>query len=108
MIPLETNQLLLMWLYAFPVDESASQRKKIAYLLVSIAVAAVNFSNLLAGTLFVVKYISVDIEMAIFALFHTIPAFNMFYQCVVIVLLRHRLTEIFKSLSNIYNESKFC
>lgn len=106
MIPLETNQVILVWLYAFPPDELASRRKKIAYFLFALAIMAANFSNLTAGLLFTFKFISIDIEKAVFALFHTIPALNMLYQCVVIVLMRRKLIAIFTSLTKIYNESK--
>lgn len=106
MRPLETNQLLLTWLYAFPPDESSIKWKRIVHFVFSSGVLIAHFLSVMAGGTFIFKFVSIDLEEAIFALFHTIAACNMFYQSIVIVLLRHKFTAIFKDLSTIYDKSK--
>lgn len=111
MIPLETNQLMLMWLYAFPPDENATKWKKVAYSMFTASVIGVNFLCVTSNGFFIAKFVSSNLEEALFALSHVIVFFNSFYQSVVTVILRHKLQEIFKSLSKIYDESKnnkFC
>lgn len=106
MKPLETNQLILMWLFAFPSDETASRWKKFAYFMFTAGVIITHFLALVAGGIFIFQFISVDMREVLYALFHTIGSFNMLYQSTVTVLLRRKLTAIFEGLSKIYNESK--
>lgn len=106
MIPLETNQIILMWLYAFPSDKAANKWKKCAYFVCASSFIITHSSSLIAGGLFAYKFISVDLELVLFALFHTIGSFNMVYQSGATVALRHKLSAIFKTLTKIYNKSK--
>lgn len=106
MIPLETSQLLLKWLYAFPSDDLAPKWKRIAYFMFASIVIFVLVLAVISGSFYIFEFILIDVEGAIFALFHTLGLFNMLYQSIMIVVLRNKLNEIFKSLSKIYNESK--
>lgn len=106
MIPLETNQLILTWFYAFSSDEADTKLRKILRLIFSLNVTVTHFLTMAAGGLFISKFISTNLEEAIFALFHTIAFFNMLYQCICIIILRREFTEMMKSLAKIYNESE--
>lgn len=106
MKPLQTTQLLLKWLYAFPSDKSAGKSMKFAYFIFASSVIVVHFLAMVAGGIFISKLISIDLEQALFALFHTLCSFNMLYQSIATVLLRHKLAAIFKSWTKIYDESK--
>lgn len=106
MKPLESIQLAMTWLYAFPTDPTASKWKKLAYFMFSLGITVANLSSTTAGALFIVKNVSNNLEDSIFAFFHTIACFNMLYQSIVIVVLRRKLAALFTSLSKIYEESK--
>lgn len=106
MTPLATNQLFLKWMYAFPSDESASILKKILYFVFPLSLIMAHFGAVAAGGCYMLKFLSVDLEEAIYALYHTICFLNMLYQSIAIVFLRGKLITIFKSLTIIYNESK--
>lgn len=106
MQPLETNQRTLTWLYAFPSNEGATKWEKISYFMVTASVIVAHFCAMISGGFFIAKFVSIDLEVAIYSLFHTIAFSNMFYKSIITVLLRHKLQGIFKSLSKIYNESK--
>lgn len=106
MTPLATNQLVLTWLYAFPSDKSASKWKRIAYFVFALCVFVVNVSGLIAGASFISKFMSTKLEDALFSLYHTCVSCNAVYQSIAIVILRHKLSAIFKSLEKIYHESE--
>lgn len=106
MNPLKTNQLILTWFGASPSHESLSKWIRIARCMFTLSVIIANFLSVFAGVLFILKFISINLEEAIFALFHTIAYSNMLYQSVMIVVLRRKLTTIFEHLSKIYDKSK--
>lgn len=106
MIPLARIQLILVWLYAFPPDGLATRRKKIAYFLFAASVIVALFFAVTSSGLFIFNNFSINLEETIFAFSHAIACSNMLYQSTAIVILRHKLTTIFKSLAKIYEESK--
>lgn len=106
MLPLKTNQLMLDWLYAFPPNTFASKSKKIVYFAFASSVVITHCSSFIGGALFFWKSLSIDLNLALFALFHTIGSISMLSECITIILLRRKLTAIFKGLSRIYDESK--
>lgn len=106
MKPLETNQRVLMWLYAFPPDNSDGKWRKIAYFTFTICVIAVHAMSVAASSTFIYRNISISLEETLFSLFHNFSASGMLYQSIVTVILRHNLNAIFKGLSTIYDQSE--
>lgn len=106
MIQLETTQLLLAYLYAFPPDKNASRRKKVCYFVFSSSIIVINLLSVTSGGFFIFKNASINLKEAIFALYHTCVCCNVFYQAIIIIILRKKLTALFERLTDIYNESK--
>lgn len=106
MLPLATIQLLLVWLFAFPSDESVTRRKKIAYFVFASSVIVSLFLVITSSGMFIVKNFSINLEEAVFGFSVAISYSNMLYQSIVTILLRKKFTAIFKSLKKIHDESK--
>lgn len=106
MTPLETNRQVLTWLSGFPPDESAGKRRKIAYIAFTSGVITIHLLSVLAGGTFILKHKSKGLEEVLYSLMHTLGSFNMLYESIITVFLCRELSEIFKGLTTIYNESE--
>lgn len=107
MKPLQKCQRMLMWLKAFPTDESVSYRNKVTYIVVTLSVIMGHILSVASSSLSIYQTMSVDLEATLFALFHTITSTSMIYQSIVSILLCHDLATIFVELSTIYKKRKY-
>lgn len=106
MIPLETNQRALQWIYGFPPEKSPTKWKRIGYFAFALSSNVALFSGFLSSVVFISKFRRVDLEGTIYALFHGAGALNMLYQSIVILFLRRELASIFENLEKIHAECK--
>lgn len=106
MKPLETNERVLIWLCAFPIDKSTSKWEKCIYIIFTLCVIMTHLLSLIFSSVFIHQNVSINLEETLFSLFHTFSSASMLYQSIATVFLCHKLAAIFKTLANIYDASK--
>lgn len=103
MKPLATNQRVLKWLNVCPAEETASKLEKNAYVIINVAGVLFALGTILGSLLFAVKHWSTNLEDAFLALFQVDLMFNLFYSAVVAYITRQKVTDLFKTLTEICN-----
>lgn len=103
---LETNKQVLMWLCGIPPKEFDKKWKNIPYIILTASVIMVHSLAVISSAVFIYKNVSVSLEETLFSLFHNVGNSSTLYQSIAIILLKKKLTEIFESLSKIYDQSK--
>lgn len=103
MKPLVTNKGVMTLLCMLPFDEGTSLRKRIACIAFSSFVFLANLAGLIASVAFIVKFNTSDLDRSLYALMHMFPFFAMAYSVFVIFFLRHRMGEVFRKLTEIYD-----
>lgn len=106
MRPLETNKVMLKWLYLYPTDESTSVWRKLAYLCFSLNIFGSLICTVIASVPFVIKYKSTDLENCLFALSQMFACSNMSYMVMIAFFMRHKIADVYKHLAMIYDASK--
>lgn len=107
MDPLKTNQRVFRWLCICPAFENDSKRQKILYIIYSVCSIASVIGLFIASSLFVLKNITTDLELAIFGVHPSIEPMNLLYMYTVAIILRHKVLDIFRSLSKICDLCKY-
>lgn len=106
MKPLKTIQQVLTWLCIYPTENNTGiWRKFICMVTASIVIGTLS-AAVLAGLAFVRKFIAVDFNSsldAVYVVMGFIPLINSF---VMMILLNHYIVAIFDALNNIYDERK--
>lgn len=106
MQPLTTNKQILIWLSAYPVDETNSKWKKIACGIFSVLVFFGNLSALAASVAYFMKFMSIDLGESLCALLQISGFGSSLFMMLIAVILRHKIKNIFEQLSEIYEMSK--
>lgn len=106
MRPLELCQRVMMWFCGIPPDEDAAKWKRMAYTAFVSGIIMVHLASVISSAEFIRRNVSVDLEITLLALTCNIGSSTALYQSVATVLLRHKMIEIFNSLSKIFEESK--
>lgn len=106
MKPLVTNRRVLTWLCVHPADETTSKFEKISYFIFSLIVFSGILSSLIASIAFFYKYVKVDLEVALYAVSQIAAASSVLYAIIMTLFSRPGITDVFKRLTIIYNESK--
>lgn len=106
MKPLATTQRVLTLLWMLPFDEGTSLPKRIAYVTFSIFTFLANLAGLIASVAFIRKFKTIDLEAALYSLFHMFGSLTMAYSMFVAFFLRPGMSNIFRKLAEIYNECK--
>lgn len=60
----------------------------------------------IASAIFFLKFVSVDLNQSLYAMFQIAAYTNVTYIYIAAFLLRHKITAVFDSLTEIYEESK--
>lgn len=100
------NQRLLVWLYFCSDDEFHGKWKKLARLIFGLSVHLISTSCFPASLAYVLKYLHINLVESLFALFQIATSSGCIYFTVHAFLFRHRFARLFKTLSDIYDESK--
>lgn len=106
MTPLVTNKRVLVWLNLCSPDDETVEWKRIGFAFVGFIVLISTLSDMLASVAFMLKYISINLEESLYALFQIFGFGSITYAIIVTFFQRHKIREIFQGLSEIYNESK--
>lgn len=104
--PLATSQEVLVWICALTPEPTTSTAKKVLFKMCPIVLIFGNITGLASSVAFFVKFIKIDLEVSLFALFQIAGQVNMSNAIVVTICLRHRIEAMFRNLTNIYNECK--
>lgn len=105
MKPLQLNRRVLTWLCGVPANELDTKKEKVQYIAFTLIVIMINSIAVISGATFIYRHISLDFELTLYSLYHTIGHFQVLYQSIATVLLRHKLDAIIQSLSTIYEKS---
>lgn len=107
MYPLQTNHRVLVWLSMCPPDKTTTAWKRFAYITSTVVcIILINFS-IWPSLFYLLKYLSIDLESCLYALFQLVLCASMFYAC-ILFLTKNRLEIIFINLAKIYRKSKHC
>lgn len=69
MKPLATNQYMLSWISVLPAEKSTIKWKKVAFKIFPLFLIVSNLAGAVASIAFFVKYITIDLEESLYALF---------------------------------------
>lgn len=106
MKPLKTTQRVLTWLCIYPLESNAGKWEKLMCVVFSSIVFVALSSVVFASLAFVWKFIAIDFNASMDALYPVMgwtPLINSF---VMMILLNRHIVAIFQALENIYNKRK--
>lgn len=106
MKPLKTMQQVLTWLCIYPTENTGKWRKFICIMVSSSLVIGTLTASVLAGLAFVWKFIAVDFNASLDAVYVVVGFIPLINSFVMMMLLNHRIVAIFNALKNIYDERK--
>lgn len=106
MEPLVTNRRVMTWLCMCPAEKSASKKERIFYVAFAFTVTTTSLIFLLASVVYVMKYLLIDFEPSLYALFQAVAEVAMMNLVFVAFLMRHQIEAVFTQLSKIYRASK--
>lgn len=105
MKPLKTMQQVLIWLCIYPTN-IGKWRKFINIVLTSFLVIGTLTASILAGLGFVYKFISIDFDASLDAVYVVVGFIPLINSFVMMMHLNHRIVAIFDALKTIYEERK--
>lgn len=107
MIALGENRRVFTLLGMCPVNEGNNHSLKY-YRFISIATFyVVQVSMLLSSTIFFVKYVSSDLENALYAFFQSVGMFSSIYAMTLGIILNQKIYEIFKNYEQFYGKCEY-
>lgn len=106
MKPLASAEFVLTWLCLYPPDASTSIWKRRLFIAFTTLIITVQFIGITAGIVFVTKFISIELEKCLFVSFVIFCHACTVYMAFVAFLLRKQIPNIFRDLSDIYNQCK--
>lgn len=102
---LRLNQVVLQWLGICEIDDMQNLReKKIRYIFGFLLFTFVA-SMIVANLLYCVKYININIEGVLYALFSLLSSSNVLNSMVSLTINRRKISCIFKRLQELYDQS---
>lgn len=107
MKPLVSVRQLFTWLCICTYDETSNEWKETARIPIAIGNFAVLASHFVVSYFFLKRFVEIDLPASLFALMCCCGDFSLLYILTTAFFLRHRVTEIFKKLSIIYNTCKY-
>lgn len=102
--PFKTNRLILTWLSMYPADETARKWKKIAHIITTLIILIITFCMISSSVAFFVRFVSVDLEEALYSLGQIIGYSMVLYMFIVGIFLRHKINAIILRLTDIYKK----
>lgn len=106
MKPLETNQLVLTWFGLSPADKAPTKWQKILYKASTFQLILSILSIFISSLAFFYRFVLIDLEKALYAVYQFVGLFSALYLCMVAYLSRPQINSTLNQLSNIYHESK--
>lgn len=106
MKPLKTNQQVLTWLGVCRAADTVSIPKKLIYIFAAFFGFSVVFTSLSASVAFFVKFVQIDLEESLYALFQIASFSGLSYIILTAFIMRNKINGIFNRLSHIYDACK--
>lgn len=106
MKPLVTIERALVWLCLCSPDKATSKWKMLVCAFLGLITFTSTLSDMLASVAFMLKFISIDMEESLYALFQIFGFGSITYAIIVTFFQRHRMRDLFRGLSKIYSASK--
>lgn len=107
MNPLSFNRKWLVWFSVYPVDNDELWKKRVTRLGVTIISILSNISVMISCVVFIRKYLSTDLVSVLYAFAIFIAFLGCSYIVFIALFQRGKIKEIFSSLAQIYDSSKF-
>lgn len=105
---MKTNYKLMTWLSMIPLKPTDSTKKRLFCFAFTFLNGISVVNNIISCTAVIVKYISIKLEIALFAVFEVAANVGMFNVMMVGFFYRQRIARIYTSLSDIYVARKLC
>lgn len=98
--PLRTTQQVLIW---YCICTKVSKKRHIIF---SVVCLLANMNAVLASVTFFLNFVSVNLELSLYALFQISAYSNVVYSYIIAFILRNRVPAIFDGLAAIYHQCK--
>lgn len=107
MKPLAASSRMLIWFCVFSANKISTSNLiwKILHNIFTVAVFIGNICTLTTSTTFFVKFISLDLEQALYSLFQIVGSASILYLMVVTFFQKQKINILFEHLSAIYDKS---
>lgn len=105
--PLETTQWMFVWLCVLPYKGPANRWRKLLPRIIISSMILATSCGLTASSAYIMKYITVDLEGSIYALFQICANLPLANAVVVTYFMRLKIITLFKRISDIYNMCKY-
>lgn len=106
MEPLATSRRVMTWLCMYPADVNTSKMTRILYAVCTFTSGTLIFLSFVASVAFIVRYLSVDLEGCLYAVFQVASQIAVLNAMIVAVFNQNRIAMIFTKLSHIYAASE--
>ena len=106
MDPMPINRHVLTWLYMFPPEAHTSRWKRLASQCLTSVVCMTLAGCIMSSVTFIVRFISIDLKDALYAMFPTIACSGLLYVHIVAIHSRQNISNLFEKLSQIYRKSE--
>lgn len=106
MKPVKAIQHYLIWFCMCPADDTTSKSKKRAHIGIT-SLCLINLTiSLISSIVYAVKFVSVDLEKSLYALFQIVACQISVYYVIVGYFSRHQIHTIFTELEKLYCKCK--
>lgn len=107
MEPIHSIKRILIWLCMCTADKSSSIWLKRAHFVFALITFILTFSGFAAHVAYMYEYLSVDLDGSMFAFLGLIGFTDAsFIMIIIVFFLRHKISILFDTLSEIYDASK--
>lgn len=106
MQPLEMNRRVLRWFCLYPANDDADRGMKLFYVMNAVVHIMVSLAGISASAVFFWKWVSIDIELALYAFWQIVLHVMLTYAFTVLLFSRSKIKWTFETLFTIYDTSK--
>lgn len=106
MKPLAINRQVFEWLRVCSISTEWSTFRKLASIVLNLIVFLMNLSAVIASAIFILKFVTINLEECLFSLHHGIASLNALFALSIALLFRHKINDLFGRLDAIYDASK--
>lgn len=107
MKPFTTDQRILTWLCVIPAPQNTSMWKKQVYTALALSLMLANLSNLSSSVMFIVKFLSINLQAALIALHQVLATIPMANTIIMAFFYRHKIPPVFDKLTHIYKKRMY-
>lgn len=103
---LQMNRNVLTWIGMCSADESTKKWQKISFKLIGFTFFMLMVISMIISGAFLIKFISIDMEESLFAVFQMVIAGGTWYMIIFAYLLRKQISATVDGLQKIYDTCK--